>query len=40
MRNRVEPYWRQAFRSETLNGRLIAAGWEGLKDKEISFFFG
>ncbi|MFO0119921.1 MAG: DUF4090 family protein, partial [Cyanobium sp.] len=24
----------------TLDARLKAAGWEGLKDKEVAFFYG
>lgn len=40
MRNRVVRTGAKHFDQDTLNGRLIAAGWEGLKDKEISFFYG
>ena len=40
MRNRVVKTGAKHFDQETLNQRLIDAGWEGLKDKEISFFYG
>ena len=40
MRNRVVKTGAKHFDKETLNQRLLEAGWDGLKDKEISFFFG
>ncbi|MAF41140.1 MAG: hypothetical protein CL859_04685 [Cyanobium sp. ARS6] len=40
MRNRVVKTGAKHFDQETLNQRLIDAGWEGLKAKEISFFYG
>ena len=40
MRNRIVRSGAKHFDQETLNQRLIAAGWEGLKSKEIAFFFG
>lgn len=40
MRNRIVRSGVKHFDQETLNQRLIAAGWEGLKPKEIAFFFG
>ena len=40
MRNRVVKTGAKHFDQETLNQRLIAAGWDGLKDKEIAFFYG
>ena len=39
MRNRVVRTGAKHFDQQTLNARLIDAGWEGLKDKEISFFY-
>jgi len=39
MRNRVVRTGAKHFDQDTLNARLIDAGWEGLKDKEISFFY-
>ena len=39
MRNRVVKTGAKHFDQETLNQRLIAAGWEGLKPKEIAFFY-
>ena len=39
MRNRVVKTGAKHFDQESLNSRLIAAGWHGLKDKEIAFFF-
>ena len=39
MRNRVVKTGAKHFDQESLNSRLIAAGWGGLKDKEIAFFF-
>ena len=40
MRNRVVKTGAKHFDQETLNQRLKAAGWDGLKDKEIAFFYG
>ena len=40
MRNRVVKTGAKHFDQETLNQRLIAAGWDGLRDKEIAFYFG
>ena len=40
MRNRIVRSGAKHFDQESLNQRLIAAGWEGLKSKEIEFFFG
>ena len=39
MRNRVVKTGAKHFDQETLNQRLIDAGWEGLKAKEIAFFY-
>ncbi len=39
MRNRVVRTGAKHYDQTTLNQRLIDAGWEGLKDKEISFFY-
>jgi hypothetical protein len=39
MRNRVVKTGAKHFDQESLNTRLIEAGWDGLKDKEIAFFF-
>ena len=39
MRNRVVKTGAKHFDQETLNQRLIAAGWDGLKDKEIAFLY-
>ena len=40
MRNRVVKTGAKHFDRETLNQRLLEAGWDGLKDKEIAFFYG
>ena len=40
MRNRVVKTGSKHFDQEILNQRLQAAGWDGLKDKEIAFFYG
>ena len=40
MRNRIVRSGAKHFDQEMLNKRLIDAGWEGLKPKEINFFFG
>ena len=39
MRNRVVKTGAKHFDQDTLNTRLIEAGWDGLKDKEIDFYF-
>ena len=39
MRNRIVRSGAKHFDQETLNKRLVEAGWEGLKPKEIEFFF-
>ena len=40
IRNRVVKTGAKHFDRETLNQRLLEAGWDGLKDKEIAFFYG
>ena len=40
MRNRIVKTGSKHFDQQTLDARLKAAGWEGLKDKEIVFFYG
>tara|TARA_Y100001970_G_C14113237_1_gene792108 strand:+ start:531 stop:803 length:273 start_codon:yes stop_codon:yes gene_type:complete len=39
MRSRIVRTGAKHFDQSTLNKRLIKAGWEGLKNKEIEFFF-
>ncbi len=39
MRNRIVKSGAKHFDQETLNSRLIYAGWDGLKTKEIDFFY-
>ncbi len=39
MRNRIVRTGAKHFDQNTLTKRLIDAGWEGLKPKEIEFFF-
>jgi len=39
MRNRVVRTGAKHFDQAALNQRLVDAGWEGLKEKEISFFY-
>ena len=39
MRNRIVKTGAKHFDKDTLNSRLINAGWEGLSSKEIDFFF-
>ena len=39
MRNRVVKTGSKHFDRDTLNSRLIKAGWDGLKNKEIDFFY-
>ncbi|RNC93183.1 MAG: DUF4090 family protein [Synechococcus sp. YX04-3] len=40
MRNRVVKTGAKHFDRESLNQRLLDAGWDGLRDKEIAFYFG
>ena len=40
MRNRVVKTGSKHFDQASLDARLRAAGWEGLKQKEIAFFYG
>ena len=40
MRNRVVKTGAKHFDQDTLNQRILEAGWDGLKDKEIAFFYG
>ena len=40
MRNRIVKTGAKHFDQQTLDARLQAAGWDGLKDKEIAFFYG
>jgi hypothetical protein len=40
MRNRIVKTGSKHFDQATLDARLKAAGWEGLKPKEIAFFYG
>ena len=39
MRNRIVKTGSKHFDRDTLNSLLIKAGWEGLKTKEIDFFY-
>ena len=39
MRNRIVKTGSKHFDQDTLNTRLINAGWDGLKAKEIDFFY-
>ena len=39
MRNRIVKTGAKHFDQDTLNSRLINAGWDGLKAKEIDFFY-
>ena len=39
MRNRIVKTGSKHFDQDTLNTRLINAGWDGLKDEEIDFFY-
>ena len=39
MRNRIVKTGSKHFNKDTLNSRLIEAGWDGLKTKEIEFFY-
>ena len=40
MRNRIVRTGSKHLDQVTLDQRLQAAGWDGLKDKEIAFFYG
>ncbi|MGB5136377.1 MAG: DUF4090 family protein [Prochlorococcaceae cyanobacterium] len=40
MRNRIVKTGSKHLDQATLDARLREAGWEGLKDKEIAFFYG
>lgn len=40
MRNRVVKTGSKHFDQQTLDARLKAVGWDGLKDKEVAFFYG
>ena len=40
MRNRIVRSGAKHFDQDMLNLRLISAGWEGLKPKEVDFFYG
>ncbi len=39
MRNRIVKTGAKHFDKDTLNARLIDAGWDGIKPKEIDFFY-
>ena len=39
MRNRIVRSGSKHFDQDTLNQRLIDAGWEGLMQKEVDFFY-
>ena len=39
MRNRIVKTGSKHFDQVTLNSRLIKAGWDGLRSKEIEFFY-
>ena len=39
MRNRIVKTGSKHFDQVTLNSRLIKAGWDGLRPKEIEFFY-
>jgi len=39
MRNRIVKTGSKHYDQDTLNSRLIKAGWDGLKAKEIDFFY-
>ena len=40
MRNRIVKTGSKHFDQASLDARLKAAGWDGLKEKEIAFFYG
>ena len=39
MRNRIVKTGSKHFDQDTLNSRLVQAGWDGLNSKEIEFFY-
>ena len=39
MRNRIVKTGSKHFDQDTLNSRLIKAGWDGLRPKELDFFY-
>ena len=39
MRNRIVKSGAKHYEQDILNSRLIKAGWDGLKTKEIEFFY-
>ena len=39
MRNRIVKTGSKHFNKDVLNSRLIKAGWDGLRAKEIDFFY-
>ncbi len=39
MRNRIVRTGAKHFDRETLNSRLVNAGWDGLRSDEIAFFY-
>ena len=39
MRNRIVKSGAKHFDKDTLNSRLVQAGWDGLRPKEIDFFY-
>ena len=39
MRNRIVKTGSKHFNKDILNKKLVEAGWEGLKTKEIDFFY-
>ena len=39
MRNRIVKTGSKHFDKDTLNSRLVKAGWDGLRPKEIDFFY-
>ena len=39
MRNRIVKTGSKHFDKDTLNSRLVNAGWDGLRPKEIDFFY-
>ena len=39
MRNRIVKTGSKHFDQDTLNSRLVLAGWNGLNSKEIEFFY-
>ncbi len=39
MRNRIVKTGSKHFDKETLNARLVKAGWDGLRPNEVNFFY-